>query len=74
MAHTNAVLSFSPPRNLSHFYTYSPLLYAVKFYNELKGRDIKRFTTVVVGAMGAAAVIYAIAMTLGFETFGLASK
>ncbi len=47
---------------------------AVKFYNELQGRSVGRFTRVVGVAMGAATVIYLAVMTLGFETFGLASQ
>ncbi|EWM22597.1 Amino acid transporter, transmembrane [Nannochloropsis gaditana] len=47
---------------------------AVKFYNELEGRSVRRFWQVVAGAMGSATVIYLAAMTLGFETFGLASQ
>jgi len=47
---------------------------AVKFYNELEGRSVGRFAQVVGVAMGAATVIYLSVMTLGFETFGLASQ
>lgn len=47
---------------------------AVKYYNELEGRSVGKFTQVVGVAMGAATVIYLSAMVLGFETFGLASQ
>jgi amino acid permease len=47
---------------------------AVKFYNELEGRSVSRFTAVVGAAMGAATVMYLLVMTMGFETFGLNSQ
>lgn len=47
---------------------------AVKFYNELEGRSVGRFTSAVALAMGLATLIYGVVMVLGFETFGLASQ
>jgi len=47
---------------------------AVKFYNELKDRDTKRFSWVVYPSMCISAVLYVFVMLAGFKTFGVACQ